>query len=177
MKKLFAIILGTSMIFAFAFVARGEEVTECKHTNMTTTVEEQAADCTHTYYRYVTSVCKDCGYRTFEVTKGSAYQHGPIKFVDNSTPATCMEQGWLCWSYVCTLCGEKVGGGIQPIAKIEHAVDAGGYPTCYSGCAVQYQSTCTEHGYYESTVWCLQCNCIVSHVKEELPLADHNWSA
>lgn len=167
MKKIIAIILGASMIFAFTLVARGAEV-ECAHLDTTTTtVFEQKADCYHTYSKTIMTVCNDCGYTSLSVTKDSSYQHGPTITVDKSTPATCTEQGWIVVSKVCSWCGQEIEGFIQPVAPLEHKG---------MGCCVKYESTCTKAGYYESIVRCTECGILISHTKEELPLADHDWS-
>lgn len=176
MKKTLTLVVSLVAILLFTVVARAADA-ECKHTNMTTTVEEQQADCYHTYSKTVTRKCNDCSYVTFEVTKGSAYKHGEIEVVDNSTPATCVANGWLAYSYVCKECGQIIGGGIQPIPQIAHPVDADGSQTCYEPRVRSVAGNCDSYGFIETTVWCTECNCEVSKTRETTPMTEHYWSS
>lgn len=178
MKK-FVFVVSVLVLFLFCCMThvQAASAVKCEHTNMiVTVVKEQPADCYHTYYKEVVYSCNDCDYRSFEITQGNDYKHGEIEFVDHSTPATCVEQGWLAYSYVCKKCGQKVGGGMVPRPNVQHPVDKNGKCACYETRVTSVAGNCDSYGFVETTVWCTECNCEVSKTVERTPMSEHFWS-
>lgn len=179
MKKVLALVFVLVVITSFSVTTFAAETTNgCTHPNMTVTVEEQPADCYHTYYRCESRTCPDCDYTEMFVTVGNEYAHGEIETINNSTTPTCISQGWFAIKKVCKDCGQVVGGAIQPTGNIMHGVkDGAEYPDCYIVLERAVAGNCDSYGFREKVLYCTECKCDVQVLeKEQLPMSEHFWT-
>lgn len=161
---LIAIIASKNTAYAATYIENPVD-TDCPHTNTTVLYDKnQEADCTHTLEKSGRIICNDCGQIQYFVQMGDSYQHGPLEFVDESTESTCVSNGWCCWHYRCTLCGEKVSGGIVPKQKVSHpyCVETG-MPVCYEEKKEFNADLTVTEG-----VWCSVCNCWVTEETRDM---------
>lgn len=166
------------VIFALmALVVISHATGECDHVNVTTETTVQEGDCYHYPETTVITTCQDCGLVTVEQSVEYGYVHGEIEIVDESTPATCVSEGWIVVRYVCKDCGQTVGGATQPCGMIAHPANADGTVDCYETRICEVAPNCDGYRFRDVVTVCTECNCVVSRTREQYSAADdaHCW--
>lgn len=147
------------------------------HTREETTVIQEA-DCYHVEKKEIKTICEDCGQTIItEYEVGSDVQHGEIRTETNASPydGTCIGNDYFIVKQYCTLCGQKVGGAIQPQDKPVHPVDENGNVVCYETRIEETPATCTAAGQRTTIVWCNDCRVEVSRKTETLQATGHHF--
>jgi len=110
----------------------------------------------HIYDNTCDTTCNNCG----EVR---AITHSYVSVV---TKPTCTKEGYT--TNTCSVCGE---------VSVDTVVAPLGHTPSEAVIENKKESTCTEHGSYDSVVYCSVCNEELSREGKILPLADHSLIA